>query len=114
MLTSVRSFAGMHPKMSPQIRHLYKFSIAHITMIRSLARMQSHMRLQMVIPGETFMTLGTFERFLTRVCSFVILEDVFVAEGTITHAAGELLVCRIGRGGGGVFGEIGTAGAGWW
>ena len=38
------------------------------------------------------MTFLAFERLLSGVSSLVVLQDVFVAEGSIAHAAGEHLL----------------------
>lgn len=91
-LARVRTFAGVYPEMSSEISHLYELPIAMFAMIRSLARMQSHMGLQMVIARKSLMAFGTFERFLAGMRPFVILQDVFVAEGAITNAARELFI----------------------
>jgi hypothetical protein len=56
--------------------------------------MQTHVSLQMMIASESLVTLRALERFLARVCSFMILQDVFVAERTIANLAREDFVFR--------------------
>ena len=46
----------------------------------NLTCVEPHVSLQMVIPGESFMTFFAFEGFLSCVGSLVVLQDVFVPE----------------------------------
>lgn len=112
MFASVRPLPRMHPKMPPQVRHLDELPIAHVAMVRSLPRVQPHVCLQMMVPGEPLVTLGALEGFLPRVGPFMVLEDMLIAEGAIADATCKLFIGGGGRGGGGVFGEVG-AGTGW-
>ena len=50
-----------------------------------------------MIPCESFMTFLAFERLFSRVSSLVVLQDVFVAKGSVAHAAGEHLLPAAGR-----------------
>ena len=46
----------------------------------SLTCVEPHVSLQMVIPGESFMTFFAFKGFLSCVGSLVVLQHVFVPE----------------------------------
>lgn len=47
------------------------------------------MGLEVVVPGEAFVAFRAFEGFLAGVGSFVVLEDVLVAERAVADLAGE-------------------------
>lgn len=61
------------------------------TLVWLFSGMEAHMRLEMMISGETFMTFWTLKRFFTSVCPLMILEHVLIAETTVTDAASEAL-----------------------
>lgn len=95
-LAGVGSLAGVHPEVAPQIGHLHELPLAVRAMIRFFARVQSHVRLEVMVPGEAFVALGTGERFFAGVGALVVLQHVFVAEASVTHAALEHLVAAGG------------------
>ena len=87
----------MHPHVSPQVGHLHKLAVTvgaavgllsckiHVNNVTlgclvNLTCVEPHVSLQMVIPGESFMTFFAFEGFLSCVGSLVVLQDVFVPE----------------------------------
>lgn len=80
--------------MPPQIRHLHKMSIAMATVVGLLSGVKSHVGFEMMVPRESFLAFRTFERFLTRVRSFVILKYVLVAERSRTNVACKTFVTR--------------------
>ena len=45
-----------------------------------------------MISCESFMTFLAFEWFFSRVCSLVVLQDVFVSEGSVAHPTREHLL----------------------
>ena len=87
----------MHPHVSPQVGHLHELAVTvgaavgllsctkHVNNVTlgclvNLTCVEPHVSLQMVIPGESFMTFFAFEGFLSCVGSLVVLQDVFVPE----------------------------------
>jgi hypothetical protein len=91
-LTGVWTFARMDPQVAPQIGHLDKLAIAVRAVVRLLARVQAHVRLEVMIASESFAALLTLERLLARVGPFVILQDVLVAERPMTNGTAKHLV----------------------
>lgn len=55
------------------------------------------MRLKVVIPRETLMTLRAFKWFLARMRTFVVLQNVLVPKRSVAHRACELLVAVVAR-----------------
>ena len=45
-----------------------------------------------MISCESFMTFLAFKWFFSRVCSLVVLQDVFVSEGSVAHPTREHLL----------------------
>lgn len=81
--------------MSPQVCHLDELSVAVCAGVWLLSRVESHVSLEVVIPCKSFMAFLTFERFLPRVCSLVVLQHVLVAEGPVADVAGEHLLSPV-------------------
>jgi hypothetical protein len=90
-LARVRSFAGVHPEVAPQVRHLNELTLAVGAVVGFLARVQTHVRLEVVVSGEAFVALGTREGFFARVRALVVLQHVLVAETPVAHSALEHL-----------------------
>ena len=93
----VGTLPRVHPHVSPQVGHLHKLAVTvgaavgllsctkHVNIVMmgclvSLTCVEPHVSLQMVIPGESFMTFFAFEGFLSCVGSLVVLQHVFVPE----------------------------------
>jgi hypothetical protein len=93
----VRLFAGVNSQVSPQVCDLNKLSIAVGAVVRLLSSVQPHVRFEMVIPREPFVTDATLERFFTRVSALVVLQDVLVPERPIADFAGEDFVPTVVR-----------------
>ena len=91
-LTGVWTFARMDPQMASQIGDLDKLAIAVRAVVRLLARVQAHVRLEVMIASESFAALLTLERLRARVGPFVILQDVLVAERPMTNGTANHLV----------------------
>lgn len=85
----VGSLASVHPQMPPQVGHLHELSIAVSTVIWLLARMKTHVCLEVMISGESFMALSAFERFFTGMGPLMVLQNVFVTEATIAYLTDE-------------------------
>jgi len=98
-LASVGFLARVDAKMPPQIGHLDELTVAVFTVIRFFTRMQPHMCFEVVVPGKALVTLHALEGLLARVSSFVVLEDMLVAEGPLAHQTRKLLVSGRVRGG---------------
>ena len=81
--------------MPTQIGHLNELAVTMSTTVRFLARVKSHVGLEVMISGETFVTDLTFEGFLARVRTFVILQDVLVAKASVAGLAGEDFVLAV-------------------
>lgn len=92
--------------MTPQIGDLYEAFVTVCACVGFLAGVQTHVGLEVMVTCEFLIALGTFEGFLTGVCSFVILQDVLVAKGTIADFAGEHFVFGCVFGGGGQSGQV--------
>ena len=69
----VGTLSCVNPEMSSQICNLNKLAVAVCAGVRLLTRVQTHVSLQVVVPCKSFMTFLTFKRFLSRVCSLVVL-----------------------------------------
>lgn len=89
---NVGTFASVHPQMSPQISHLNELAITVRAVVGLLSCVQAHVGFQMVIACEPLVAFSAFEWFLTSMCAFVILQDMFVAEGTQTDFTRETLI----------------------
>lgn len=72
--------ARVDSHVSPQIGDLHKVSITVVTVIRFLASVKTHMGFQVVVSRESFMALWALKRLFAGVCSFVVLQNMFVAE----------------------------------
>ena len=69
----VWTLSRVNPEMSSQICNLDKLAVAMCAGVRLLPRVQTHVSLQVVVPCKSFMAFLTFKRFLSRVCSLVVL-----------------------------------------
>ena len=69
----VWTLSRVNPEMSSQICDLNKLAVAMCAVVRLLPRVQTHVSLQVVVPCKSFMAFLTFKRFLSRVCSLVVL-----------------------------------------
>lgn len=65
--------AGVRPGVPPQIGHLNELFIAIVAGEWFLARVQSDVRLEMMISREPLAAFSTFKGFFTGVRSFVVL-----------------------------------------
>lgn len=79
----------MNSEVSAKVRHLDELAVAVSALVGFLARVQSHVRLEVVIAGESLLTDATAERLLARVSPLVVLQHVLVAEGPVARPAGE-------------------------
>jgi len=72
-LALVWTLSRVNPEMSSQICDLNKLAVAMCAVVRLLPRVQTHVSLQVMVPGESFVTFLTFKGFLSRVCSLMVL-----------------------------------------
>lgn len=72
-LALVWLLAGVDSDMASQVSNLDEASLAGAADVGFLARMESHVRLQMVVARKPLVALRTFERLLARVRTFMVL-----------------------------------------
>jgi len=88
----IRAFTSVHTEMPTKVGHLHEMAVTMCAFVRLLPRVEPHVRLQVVIAGESLFTHTTAERLLACVGSLVILQHVFVSEGTMTRLTGKCLL----------------------
>lgn len=91
-LAGVGPLARVHPQVAPQVGHLDKLAVAVRAVVRLLARVQAHVRLEVVVARESLAALLALERLLAGVGPLVILQDVLVAERPVADGAAKHLV----------------------
>ena len=91
-LAGIGAFAGVHAEMPTKVSHLHEMAVTMCALVRLLPRVEPHVCLQVVIAGESLFTHTTAERLLACMGSLVILEHVFVPEGTVTRLTGKCLL----------------------
>ena len=91
-LTVIGTLASMNSEMTSQIGHLHKLTITVRAVIGLFAGMQTHMSLQMMITSKTLVALGAFEGLFAGVSAFMILQHMLIAKGARAYFAGKALI----------------------
>lgn len=91
-IASVGPLARVHSQVPAKIRNLHELPLAVRAVVWFFARVQTHVRLEVVVPGEALVALFALEGFLARMRPLVVLQDVLVTETAMADVARELLL----------------------
>lgn len=83
----VEPLASVHPFVAPQVRHLHEPFVADATAKGFFARVQSDVRLEVVVAGEALVTLRALVGLLAGVGPIVVLQYMFVVKRLVTQIA---------------------------